>query len=250
MHRLVAAVIPFCALVLASCGGDSIGTSLSLPAIRSSTGATTFTLSAASSTTLLTVTEAGYHGTYTASSSNTAIATVSPGTLQSSSKTRSAAAKLEAVANGSGTFTVSATGNGNATIVINDDQQHSSSFEVVVTGLPTAVPSPAPIASSTATPSPSPNPTTTASPGPLSVSPTELTFNGVAQVQTVNVTDSGTTAITMSGCAGIATLAAFANGSFAVTSVAAGSCTITVSDAFTHQATIAVGVTTLGVPIQ
>jgi hypothetical protein len=54
----------------------------------------------------------------------------------------------------------------------------------------------------------------------------------------------------MSGCTGIATLGASANGSFTVTSVAAGSCTITVSDAFTHQATIAVGVTTLGVPIQ
>jgi hypothetical protein len=45
-------------------------------------------------------------------------------------------------------------------------------------------------------------------------------------------------------------LGALTNGAFTVTSVAAGACTITVSDAFTHQATISVSVTTLGVPIQ
>jgi hypothetical protein len=236
LRQFFAALIPACALVLASCGGNVATTPLPPPTIQSSTGATTFTLSAALTTTQLTVTEAGYHGVYTASSSNKAVATVSPATLQSSATARSTEAQIEASGDGSGVFTVTATGNGNATIVVNDDQQRSSSFGVVVTGLPTV--------------GPSPSPSPTASPGPLAVSPSALTFNGAAQVQTVTVTDPGTTAITMSGCTGIATLGAFANGSFSVTSVAAGSCTITVSDAFTHQATIAVGVTTLGVPIQ
>jgi hypothetical protein len=40
-----------------------------------------------------------------------------------------------------------------------------------------------------------------------------------------------------------------AGAAFTITSVAAGSCTVTVSDGI-HQATVAVSVTTLGVPIQ
>jgi hypothetical protein len=81
--------------------------------------------------------------------------------------------------------------------------------------------------------------------------PTSLTFNGTSQVQSVTITDPGAgTSFTVSGCSGIATLGTVSNQTFTVTSVAAGSCTILVSDALTHQATIHVGVTTLGVPIQ
>lgn len=220
------------ALVLAGCGGGVSSTPNSTPVIQSSSDTTSFALSAAVTNTQLTVSEVGYHGTYTASSSNTAIATVSSAMLQSSSNMRSTQATVASAADGSGTFTITAVANGSATIIVNDDQGHSSSFPVTVTGISGPAPSP------------------TASAGPLAVSPAALTFNGTAQTQTVTVTDPGTMSITMSGCSGIATLGALTNGAFTVTSVAAGACTITVSDTFTHQATISVSVTTLGVPIQ
>jgi hypothetical protein len=64
------------------------------------------------------------------------------------------------------------------------------------------------------------------------------------------VTDPGFTGTyTVSGCSGIATYGAVSNGTLGVTSSAAGQCAITVSDTF-NQATIAVTVTTLSVPIQ
>jgi hypothetical protein len=67
----------------------------------------------------------------------------------------------------------------------------------------------------------------------------------------VTIADPGAgTSFTVSGCSGIATLGTVSNHTFTVTSVAAGSCTVFVSDAFAHQATIHVGVTTLVVPIQ
>jgi hypothetical protein len=69
-------------------------------------------------------------------------------------------------------------------------------------------------------------------------------------VQTVTITDPRATTFTVSGCSGIATLSAVTNGTFTVTSIGPGSCSILVSDAFTNQVTVAVGVTTLGVPIQ
>ena len=54
---------------------------------------------------------------------------------------------------------------------------------------------------------------------------------------------------TIAGCAGIVTTGAVANGSFLVTATGAGSCTLTVSDSVSNQATIAVGVSVLTVPI-
>jgi hypothetical protein len=70
-------------------------------------------------------------------------------------------------------------------------------------------------------------------------------------MQTVTVTDpnAGTT-FAIGGCSGIVTTTAVSNGVLNVTSVATGSCTLTVSDAFSHQATIGVGVTTFGFPVQ
>jgi hypothetical protein len=44
--------------------------------------------------------------------------------------------------------------------------------------------------------------------------------------------------------------AAVSNGILTVTPIAAGSCTLTISDQYAHQATVSVGVTTLAVPIQ
>jgi hypothetical protein len=66
----------------------------------------------------------------------------------------------------------------------------------------------------------------------------------------VTVTDPGFTGTyQVSGCSGVATYGAVSNGTLAVTSFAAGQCTITVSDSF-NQTTISVTVTTLSVPVQ
>ncbi len=239
------------ALVLAfsGCGGGgSTSVPATAPVILSSTGSTAFALSPGSASTQFSVTEFGYSGSYTATSSNLAVATVSPATQQSSADARGSEAIVAAAANGSATFTITAVANGSAIIAVVDNQGHSSPFTVVVTGIPNPAPSATPSAIPTASPTPLPSPG--ASPGPLTVSPVSLTFNGTAQVQTVTVTDPGTTSFTVSGCSGVATLGAPANGTFTVTSAGAGACTITVSDAFSHQATLAVSVTTLGVPIQ
>jgi len=87
--------------------------------------------------------------------------------------------------------------------------------------------------------------------GPLTVSPTSLSFSFVGQVQNVTVSDPGYTgAYTVSGCTGVATYGTVTNGTLSVTASGAGSCTITVRDTASHQATVAVGVSVLSVPIQ
>jgi len=96
-------------------------------------------------------------------------------------------------------------------------------------------------------PTPAPTPT----PGPLSVAPSSLTFNSIGLAQPVIVTDPRFTGTyTISGCAGVATFGPVTNGTLSVTSAAAGSCTLTVSDTFLHSAPIAITVTSLSVPVQ
>jgi hypothetical protein len=223
MTRRIVAVLTV-ALVLSACGGgvDTSPLPGAAPAIQLPAGGTSLTLSAGSTTAQLSVSEAGYSGTYTAMSSNTAVAIVAPGSVQSSAASRALQAKVTSGSQGSATFTVSAVQNGSATITITDDNGHSTSFSVVVSGIAS---------------------------GPVSLLPVSLTFTGSAQTRSVTITDPGAQTFTVSGCSGIATLGPVANGAFTITSVAAGSCTVTVSDGF-HQATVAVSVTTLGVPIQ
>jgi predicted small lipoprotein YifL len=99
-------------------------------------------------------------------------------------------------------------------------------------------------------PSASPTPAASPSPGPLSVTPTTLSFTAAGLVQDLTVGDpSNTGSFTISGCSGIVTTGAVASGSLSVTSVAAGSCALTISDAFSHQVTVSVSVNTLTVPV-
>jgi hypothetical protein len=251
MFRCIRVGLAFTLVFAFSACGSAVNTTpITMRAIQSSNGATSFALGATSATIQLAITEAGYHGAFTASSSNVAVATVSPATLQSSDGARVAQAVIASNSSGDAVFTITAVANGNATITVADDNGNSSPFAIVVSGiaapLPSASPSPTPSATPIASPAPSPTP----SPGPLAAAPAALTFNGTAQVQTVTITDPGATTFTVSGCSGIAMLSAVTSGTFTVTSVGAGSCSILVSDAFTHQVTVAVGVTTLGVPIQ
>jgi hypothetical protein len=83
----------------------------------------------------------------------------------------------------------------------------------------------------------------------LSAIPGSLSFS-TASTQPVEVSDPGFSGTyTVSGCAGIVSYGAVANGVLNVTSVAAGTCTLTITDTFSHTATVSVVVTTLSVPV-
>jgi hypothetical protein len=82
---------------LSACGGGVNTTPIPTRAIQSSNGATSFALGATSASIQLAVTEAGYHGAFSASSSNVAVATVSPATLQSAAGARVAQAVIASV---------------------------------------------------------------------------------------------------------------------------------------------------------
>ncbi|MGD0475597.1 MAG: hypothetical protein ABSB70_20610 [Candidatus Velthaea sp.] len=78
-----------------------------------------------------------------------------------------------------------------------------------------------------------------------------LAFNGPAQTATFTATSSTASALTATaGTPAVATVAASAvAGQFTVTSVAAGTCTITVSDAKGGKATLVVTVTTFPITV-
>jgi hypothetical protein len=115
-----------------------------------------------------------------------------------------------------------------------------------VNTVPVAQPAP----SASPTPTASASPTASPSPGPLSVMPTTLSFTAAGLVQNLTVGDpSYTGAFTISGCSGIVTFGTVVSGSLNVTSVAGGSCSLTISDTFSHQVTVSVSVNTLTVPV-
>jgi len=69
-------------------------------------------------------------------------------------------------------------------------------------------------------------------------------------MQSVTITDPGYAgSFQTSGCSGVAT-ATVASSTVTVTSAAAGSCTLTISDTLGHSANVSVGVTVLNVPVQ
>ncbi len=136
----------------------------------------------------------------------------------------------------SGSVTVTYSGSGDATLGIAATDPDGGTKTLV-------------LAPGTTGPTPAPSPTPTPA-GPLTVAPTSLAFSFIGQTQTVAVSDPNYTgAYTIAGCAGIATAGTVTNGSFTVTATGAGSCTLTVSDTSSNQATIAVGVSAVSVPI-
>jgi hypothetical protein len=77
------------------------------------------------------------------------------------------------------------------------------------------------------------------------VSPASLTFTSAGQTQSVAVSDPSAlhgTAYAVSGCEGIVTAGAVTGGSLSVTSTAAGSCTLTISDSYARSTVVSVGV--------
>jgi uncharacterized protein YceK len=87
-------------------------------------------------------------------------------------------------------------------------------------------------------------------PSTLALSPSSLAFSATGQSQPVMVTDPNYTGtFTTSGCGGIVT-AALARTTVTVTSVAAGICTLTVSDTAGSKANVSITVTTSSIPVQ
>ena len=90
----------------------------------------------------------------------------------------------------------------------------------------------------------------------LNVNPASLSFDatGGAYATTFAITQSGTGAFKLAGCSGIATTASASlkapSAKVTVTPAAAGTCTLTVSDAYGQTKPVAISVTTSGIIIQ
>lgn len=268
-----------CAATVAACSPSGAPAPLvapsPAPAVALPGGGSTLSLSptgpGASSS--LTVSEPGYTGGFTASSSNTHVATVSPSSVTSS--TAKNARRSDA---GSATFTVTAVGPGTATISISDSSGNTTNVPVTVSGAtaspssspssspsasPSASPSVSPSASPTHTPSPSPtpSPTPTPTPGPagvLTVNPhsVSLVGTGSAYAQSVQVGETGYSGTfgAINNCASIAMItpasAAGPSAVFTVTGVNPGTCSATFSDATSQAVVLSISVTTNGFTIQ
>jgi hypothetical protein len=91
-------------------------------------------------------------------------------------------------------------------------------------------------------------------PGTLAVKPASLTFigTGAALATTFTASETGYTGAFNESdtCSGIATVAAGAAGSYAITPSGAGSCNVTIADSYAQKAAVAVSVTVTGGVIQ
>jgi hypothetical protein len=86
--------------------------------------------------------------------------------------------------------------------------------------------------------------------GPLTASPTSLTFGSLGEALPLALTDPlYTGAFTSTGCTGIVS-AAVAGATVTVTSITTGVCTLTIADGSKRSTSVPVTVSTLSVPIQ
>jgi hypothetical protein len=230
-------------------------------------GATTLSISGGATSAQFSVSEPGYSGPFSADSSNTAVATVTPPTETGSSRVR-----LVASAGGdTATFTVNAISNGTSTIEVGDKTNAATAtFGVVVSGLPstspqpsatpqssstptpapspTATPTPSPTATPTPvpTPTPSPSPSPTPTPAPVIASPTAVALTSIGATQTVTVSETGYagsfTAVSMDPA--VATVSPGSGTSFTVTAVVAGTTSISFTSSNGTLGSVGVTVTT------
>lgn len=130
----------------------------------------------------------------------------------------------------------------------------SSAPPAFSTGVVTATPTPTPVPTATPTPvptaTPTPSPTPTPVPAPIGGSAVSLSFTVAGSSAQFTVTENSysgpfTAANGTPPCTGIATFAPASNsgpsGTFTVTAVAAGTCTIVVTD--NHGGSVGVNVT-------
>jgi hypothetical protein len=127
------------------------------------------------------------------------------------------------------------------------------------TPVASATPMPGPAATPTpgATATPTPGATATPTPALLAVSPPSLQFTATAYALSFAASEAGyagALTATSSDCNGIATFSPASgvgpNATFAVTSVAAGKCHVTITDAAKQTSVVIVDVTTLSGTIQ
>jgi hypothetical protein len=107
----------------------------------------------------------------------------------------------------------------------------------------------APAATPTPTAMPTASPTASPTPIPFSIAPTSLTFGAGSNANQAIVIAGGTAPYTASGCSGVVT-SSVSGTTVTVTAIAAGSCTLTISNAVGNSLPVAVTVTTVSVPIQ
>jgi len=217
---------------IVACAGGITTTRVAAPVLQLPGNATSLAISGAT-TAQFSVSEPGYNGTFTATSSNTAVATVTPMTIQSSSDTRAAESERTVASDSGGaTFTIETFENGTTTITVSDQNGGSSQFIVTVTGA-----SPAPSASPTASPTATPL---------VVASPAALNFTATGQTGTVAVSEnaySGSFAAASSNT-GVATVSPASGTSFTISAVAAGTASVTFTDSNQNSSSVSVTVTT------
>ncbi len=200
-------------------------------------------------TAVLQVSQQGYLGPFTITSSNGAVLSLAQ-KLQSTQRAP-AATGPQTIISPNGQAYVSALAQGSASISVNGYGGITvapAQLQNVVIGSATPTPSPSP------TPAPTPTPT----PGAVVLAPNALAFTavGATNAQSTTASESNyagtfTAATAAAGqtnsCSGIATISPAIGTIFSVTPVAAGHCTFTLTGGGTQSATLTIDVTTTNV---
>lgn len=196
-------------------------------------------------TAVLQVSQQGYLGPFTITSSNGAVLSVAP-KLQSTQRAPEAAGP-QTIISANGQAYVNALAQGSASIGITGYGGISvapAQLQNLVIGA--------------ATPSPSPTPSPVPTPGPVVLTPSNLAFTavGAANAQSTTASETNYTgafaastaaAGQSNSCSGIATISPASGTNFSVTPVAAGHCTFTLTGGGTQSATLTIDVTTTNV---
>ncbi len=204
-------------------------------------------------TAVLQVSQPGFLGPYTITSSNGAVLSLQQ-KLQSTQRAPQSGGP-QTIISPNGQAYVVALAPGNASITVNGSESLTiapTTLQNITIAAATPTPSPSPSAS----PSPSPSPTPTPNPMGIAPSTLALTGTGASNAQTLVVTETGYTgSFTESDtCSTIATVTPSSGTgpsfTFTVTGLAAGTCSATFADTNGQHVTANIGVTTTGVVIQ
>ena len=242
---LVCSILVFEALVACSSGTSTGPSGSAVPTAPPLSVNVAGTLQSVGETAVLQVSQQGYLGPFTITSSDGAVLSLTP-KLQSTQRAP-AASGPQTIISSNGQAYVYAAAQGSASIGI--------------TGYGGISISPPPlqnIAIGAATPSPSPTPSPVPTPGPVVLTPSSLAFTavGAANVQSTTASEtnySGAFAASTAAagqsnsCSGIATISPASGTNFSVTPVAAGHCTFALTGGGTQSATLTIDVTTTNV---
>lgn len=243
------------ALAACSSGSSSGPGTTTPPAAPALTVNLIGSLQSVGQTAVLQVSQQGYLGPFTITSSNGAVLGLQQ-KLQSTQRAPKAAGP-QTIISPNGQAYVSALSPGSASLTFNGYGgliAVPTQLQNITVG--TATPSPSPTTAPTPTPVPTPTPTPT--PNPLAVAPSSLalTGTGASNAQTLVVTETGYTGTFTESdtCSTIATVTPSSGAgpsfTFTVTGVNAGTCTATFADTNGQHVTANIGVTTTGVVIQ